>query len=50
MFQNYNRCMELMEEFEAKGYEATGAIYAALLTVCSKNQQLDSALKYKEKV
>ncbi|XP_071787083.1 leucine-rich PPR motif-containing protein, mitochondrial-like [Asterias amurensis] len=47
---NFNRCMELMEEFEAKGYEATGAIYAAMLTVCSKNQQLDSALKYKEKV
>ena len=42
--------MELMGEFQAMGYEATGAVYAAMVTACVSNNCLDEALDFKKQL
>ncbi|XP_022095881.1 leucine-rich PPR motif-containing protein, mitochondrial-like [Acanthaster planci] len=47
---NYQRSVELIEEFKARGYELTGAIYASLMSVCSNHQRYDEAFQFKKEL
>ncbi|XP_038075388.1 leucine-rich PPR motif-containing protein, mitochondrial-like [Patiria miniata] len=47
---NYQRSIELIEEFKAKGYEPTGAIYASLMSVCSHHKRYDEAFNFKKQL